>query len=77
MSPHVRSRRSNSPPVAGLGSAIEVMREVGVDLTTHHSKSVQTMDAASVGIVITLCAEAVYPVLSGQARCLHWPSRIQ
>jgi protein-tyrosine-phosphatase/catechol 2,3-dioxygenase-like lactoylglutathione lyase family enzyme len=53
--------------------AIEVMREVGVDLTTHHSKSVQTLDPASVGTVITLCAEEVCPVFLGGARRLHWP----
>ena len=34
--------------------AIEVMRELGVDLTTHHSKSVQTIDPATVDTVITL-----------------------
>jgi arsenate reductase len=53
--------------------AIEVMREVGVDLTTHHSKSVQTIDAATVDTVITLCAEEVCPAFLGQARRLHWP----
>lgn len=55
--------------------AIEVMREVGVDLTTHRSKSVQTIDPANVGLVITLCAEEVCPVFLGQARRLHWPIR--
>ena len=53
--------------------AIEVMREVGVDLTTHHSKSVQTIDPATVGTVITLCAEEVCPVFLGNARRVHWP----
>ncbi len=53
--------------------AIEVMREVGVDLTTHHSKSVQTIDAANVGTVITLCAEEVCPIFLGKVRRLHWP----
>jgi len=53
--------------------AIEVMREVGVDLTTHASKSVQTIDPATVSTVITLCAEEVCPVFLGQARRLHWP----
>jgi protein-tyrosine-phosphatase/catechol 2,3-dioxygenase-like lactoylglutathione lyase family enzyme len=53
--------------------AIEVMRELGVDLTTHHSKSVQTIDPASVGTVITLCAEEVCPVFLGKVRRLHWP----
>lgn len=53
--------------------AIEVMHELGVDLTTHHSKSVQTIDPTTVDVVITLCAEEVCPVFLGQARRLHWP----
>jgi protein-tyrosine-phosphatase/catechol 2,3-dioxygenase-like lactoylglutathione lyase family enzyme len=53
--------------------AIDVMREVGVDLTTHHSKSVQTIDPSTVGTVITLCAEEVCPVFLGKARRRHWP----
>lgn len=53
--------------------ASEVMREIGVDLSTHHSKSVQTIDPATVGTVITLCAEQVCPVFLGKARRLHWP----
>ena len=68
-------------PVQSAGSepsivnpyAIEVMRELGVDLSAHHSKSVQTIDPATVGTVITLCAEEVCPVFLGQARRLHWP----
>ena len=53
--------------------AIEVMREVGVDLTSHTSKSVDTIDPATVAMVITLCAEEVCPVFLGKARRLHWP----
>lgn len=53
--------------------AIEVMREVGVDLTTHASKSVQSIDPRTVSTVITLCAEEVCPVFLGEARRLHWP----
>lgn len=53
--------------------AIEVMRELGVDLTTHYSKSVQVIDPTTVGTVITLCAEEVCPVFLGKARRLHWP----
>ncbi len=68
-------------PVMSAGSepskvnpyAIEVMGELGVDLTTHHSKSVQTIDPATVGTVITLCAEEVCPVFLGKVRRLHWP----
>jgi arsenate reductase (thioredoxin) len=68
-------------PVLSAGSepskvnpyAIEVMRELGVDLGTHHSKSVQTIDPEPIGTVITLCAEEVCPVFLGKARRLHWP----
>ncbi len=68
-------------PVQSAGSepshvnpyAVEVMREFGVDLTTHRSKSVQTIDPETVGTVITLCAEEVCPVFIGKARRLHWP----
>ena len=68
-------------PVQSAGSepstvnpyAVEVMRELGVDLSNHGSKSVETIDPASVHTVITLCAEEVCPVFLGQARRLHWP----
>jgi arsenate reductase len=53
--------------------AIEVMREIGIDLGTHRSKSVDTIDVSTVGLVITLCAEEVCPVLPGDVRRLHWP----
>jgi arsenate reductase len=49
------------------------MKELGVDLTAHHSKSVQSIDPATVETVITLCAEEVCPLFLGQARRLHWP----
>lgn len=53
--------------------AIEVMREIGIDLAAHASKSVDTIDPASVDTVITLCAEEVCPVFLGGAERLHWP----
>jgi arsenate reductase len=53
--------------------AIEVMKEVGADLAAHTSKSVDTIDPATVGTVITLCAEEVCPVFLGGAKRLHWP----
>jgi arsenate reductase (thioredoxin) len=68
-------------PVQSAGSepstvnpyAIEVMRELGIDLSTHHSKSVQAVDPATVGTVITLCAEEVCPVFLGKVTRHHWP----
>jgi arsenate reductase (thioredoxin) len=68
-------------PVMSAGSAptrvnpyaIEVMRELGVELDGHRSKSVADVDPSTVDTVITLCAEEVCPVFLGQARRLHWP----
>ena len=69
----INVQSAGSEPSTVNPYAIEVMREVGVDLTTHHSKSVQTIDPATVGTVITLCAEEVCPVFLSNAPRLHWP----
>lgn len=53
--------------------AIEVMAELGIDLGAQTSKSVETIDPATVDTVVTLCAEEVCPVFLGGARRLHWP----
>lgn len=68
-------------PVQSAGSepskvnpyAVEVMREVGVNLSAHHSKPVHTIDPATVGMVVTLCAEEVCPLFPAEVRRLHWP----
>lgn len=64
---------AGSEPARVNPYAIEVMREVGVDLTAHTSKAVQTIDPATVDTVVTLCAEEVCPAFLGKARRLHWP----
>ena len=53
--------------------AIEVMRELGIDLSEQHSKSVDTIEPSSVELVITLCAEEVCPIFLGHVERLHWP----
>jgi arsenate reductase len=67
------SRSAGSKPSRVNPYAIEVMREAGIDIASHRSKSVETIDPASVDVVITLCAEEVCPVFLGSARRLHWP----
>jgi arsenate reductase len=68
---HIQS--AGSQPSRVNPYAIEVMAELGVDLGTHSSKSVDTIDPATVDVVITLCAEEVCPVFLAQVRRLHWP----
>lgn len=69
----VRVQSAGSDPSRVNPLAIEVMAELGVDLSGHTSKSVQTIDPSSVDLVITLCAEEVCPLFLGAAKRLHWP----
>lgn len=69
----VRVQSAGSKPSTVNPYAIEVMREKGIDLTTHTSKSVETIDPATVDTVVTLCAEEVCPLFLGKAERLHWP----
>ena len=69
----IRVQSAGSAPSKVNPYAIEVMKEKGIDLTTHSSKSVETIDPATVDTVITLCAEEVCPVFLGKVERLHWP----
>ena len=68
---HVQS--AGSSPARVNPAAVEVMREIGIDLSAHASKSVDSIDPATVDLVVTLCAEEVCPVWLGTAQRLHWP----
>jgi arsenate reductase len=69
----VSVQSAGSSPSRVSPYAIEVMREVGVDISAQCAKSVDTIDPATVEILITLCAEEVCPVFLGNLRRLHWP----
>ena len=71
----VRVQSAGSEPSRVNPYAIEVMREIGGDLSGQTSKSVDTIDPSTVDVVITLCAEEVCPVFLGKVRRLHWPIR--
>jgi len=70
----IESAGSNPSHVNPL--AVQVMQEVGVDLTGHFSKTCDDLDPGFLNDlthVITLCAEEVCPILSSDAQKLHWP----
>ena len=69
----VKVQSAGSAPTSVSPYAVEVMREVGIDISSQRSRSVQEVDPASVDTVITLCMEEVCPVFLGHARRLHWP----
>jgi len=53
--------------------AVEAMREIGIDIGDHTSKSVDIIDLAGVDAIVTLCAEEVCPAVAGKFIRLHWP----
>lgn len=53
--------------------AIQVMQEAGIDISGHASKSVDSIPLGEADTVVTLCAEEVCPVVSGEVRRVHWP----
>ncbi len=54
--------------------AIEVMREIGLDISGQRSKGISELPA-DLDVVITVCdsAAAECPVVPGKARRYHWP----
>jgi len=53
--------------------AVAAMKEIGIDLGSHSSKSVDDIAAEGLELVITLCAEEVCPMMPGKTKKLHWP----
>jgi arsenate reductase len=57
--------------------ALKALEEVGIDTSSHRSKSVSDLPAdfmASLEYVVTLCHEEICPVLPTNAKRLHWPT---
>ena len=54
--------------------AIEAMREVGIDISTHRSKSVDEFTGHEFDYVITVCdhANEQCPVFPGRTKRIHW-----
>ena len=55
--------------------AIATMKDIGIDLSDHYSKSTDDLDdnfLVNLDYAITLCAEEVCPVLPDSVNSLHW-----
>lgn len=66
---------AGSKPVGRLNArAVEVMLEIGIDITGHRSKPMSEFFGRPVHTVITVCgnADQVCPMFPGQARRYHW-----
>lgn len=57
--------------------AVTVLKEIGIDISRHYSKSYDDLSPTflvNLDYVITLCAEEVCPMITTQkAKKLHWP----
>ncbi len=55
--------------------AIEVMREVGIELGSHRSKTIDEVPWQEMDTVVTLCGDAdeKCPTLGAAVRRVHWP----
>ena len=67
----VRVSSAGSEPTSVRPQAVEVLREIGIDVGDHRSKGMDEVERP-VDAVITLCAEEVCPVWLEGAWRLHW-----
>ncbi len=52
--------------------AVKALDEIGIDIRSQYSKSVDDIPPDGVDAVVTLCAEEVCPVFLGKAMRVHW-----
>jgi arsenate reductase len=56
-------------------NAVWAMNEIGIDISSQHSKSIEDLEKSfmdNLDFIITLCAEEVCPILSNDAKKIHW-----
>lgn len=61
-------------PTGVRPEAVTVMREIGIDISHHHSKSVDEFSSQEFDYVITVCdnANEQCPVFPGKTERIHW-----
>lgn len=64
---------AGSQPSQVNSMSIAVLKEIGIDISHHKSKSVDSINKDKIDVVITLCDEEVCPLFLGKAKRLHWP----
>jgi arsenate reductase len=66
---------AGTKPTQVRAEAIAVMKELGVDISGHRSKSVDEFVGVPLDLVITVCDKAheSCPVFPGNTQRLHWP----
>ena len=70
--PGVKISSAGSFPASVHPQAIQVLKEIGIDISGHRSKGLESIGAGTVDAVITLCAEEICPVFPGKVHRTHW-----
>lgn len=71
--PGWRAGSAGTEPAAAVRpEAVAVMREIGIDISDRHPKSLAEVLGPDVALVVGLCAEEACPVVPG-ATMEHWP----
>lgn len=70
--PEIKIWSAGSRPTKVRPEAIAVLKEIGIDISGHHSKAVSEIPTNEVDTVITLCAEEECPLFLGNGQRLHW-----
>ena len=63
---------AGSRPTSVRPEAVAVMNEIGIDISTHRSKSTADIPVDQVDVVVTLCAEQECPFFPGHVTRLNW-----
>jgi arsenate reductase len=75
--PDAQIQSAGSHPGRLNPNAVTVMKEIGLDISKHYSKSFDELSPrflVSLDYVITLCADEVCPtIVTQKAKKLHWP----
>jgi arsenate reductase len=71
--PGYRFLSAGSAPRVLNPLATAALAEIGIDISSHQAKGLESVALATVDLVVTLCAEEVCPVVPGHVRRLHWP----
>ncbi len=69
----VRVASAGSHPDGLNPLAVTVMAEVGIDISGHAAKSMETIPLDEIGMVVFLCANETCPAFPARVERIHWP----
>ncbi len=69
----VRVHSAGSRPGRLHPLAVEVMEEMGIDISGQKPKGIDAVPLDRISTVVTLCGEEVCPILPRPTRRVHWP----